>query len=58
MHDGEDCKVVVPHLHNREGSGIEPQGCGDMAIPTRSVLKMTLLNVPGNEAKKQIGRHK
>ena len=38
IHDGEDCKVIVPHLTNSDHA--KQQGCGDMTIPTASVLKM------------------
>lgn len=35
VHDGDDSKVVVPHVaHNAE------QGCGDMTIPTVAITKL------------------
>ena len=52
LHDGSDCKVVVPHISANENPGIEKQGCGDMSIPSRSVLKMTFLSVPKSRRKK------
>jgi hypothetical protein len=38
-HDGDDCKVLVPHV--AQVGGDEPdQGCGDMTIPARAVVKV------------------
>lgn len=37
-HDGEDIKVVVPHIH--DGAEGLDNGCGDMAIPARSVTRI------------------
>lgn len=43
VHDGKDCKVVVPHV----ARGMEtPQGCGDMTIPTAAIVKLADLVVP------------
>lgn len=39
LHDGDDCKVVVPHVVE-ERAGVDAQGCGDMTIPSRAVLSM------------------
>jgi hypothetical protein len=39
-YDGEDCKVIVPHLSVESAEGIQQQGCGDMTIPTCAVLKI------------------
>lgn len=36
--------VLVPHLTGETGWNNERQGCGDMAIPTASVVRMTVLN--------------
>ena len=38
-YDGEDCKVIVPHV-SEESEHVAQQGCGDMTIPTRSVLRI------------------
>ena len=45
LHDGADCKVVVPHVG---GSipGAQPQGCGDMTIPTRAIVRLVDLAEP------------
>ena len=41
LHDGEDCKVVVPHVAQQA-----EQGCGDMTIPTASVRRIVDLEAP------------
>ena len=35
-YDGEDCKVIIPHLSKSHESA-PPQGCGDMTIPTCAI---------------------
>ena len=44
LYDGEDYKVVVPHVSLN--SEISRQGCGDMTIPTVSIIKITDLKNP------------
>ncbi len=47
VHDGEDCKVVVPHLISGSGHATAPdQGCGDMTIPACAVIRMVDLEAP------------
>ena len=46
LHDADDCKVVVPHLSNRFHPGINQQGCGDMTIPVRAIVRMVDLAEP------------
>lgn len=46
LHDGEDCKTVVPHLSKAQES-VPQQGCGDMTIPTRAIIRMADLVVSG-----------
>ena len=42
--DGEKVKIIIPHLSPaNEKIGAEEQGCGDMAIPVVSIIKMTSL---------------
>lgn len=36
LHDGEDCKTIVPHVAP-ETEHTRHQGCGDMTIPTRCI---------------------
>ena len=48
-HDGDECKVLVPHI--AEVGGDEPdQGCGDMAIPTVSITSIEELSVSAGMA--------
>jgi len=37
-YDGEDCKVIIPHLADVPGD--LQQGCGDMTIPTPSIRRL------------------
>ena len=45
IHDGEDCKVVVPHV-TEDHENAASQGCGDMTIPVMSILHIVDLAVP------------
>ena len=45
VHDGEDCKVVVPHIATGVGDAPD-EGCGDMAIPSSAVLSLVDLVEP------------
>jgi hypothetical protein len=40
LHDGDDCKVLVPHVSLPRDSD-SAQGCGDMTIPTRAIVRMS-----------------
>ena len=40
-HDGDDCKVVIPHLAE---AADPPQGCGDMTIPTQAIVRLVDLS--------------
>lgn len=42
LHDGKDCKVVVPHV-TRDHANASRQGCGDMTIPTKAITKIKTL---------------
>lgn len=37
--DNEDCKVIIPHIGN-VADGCLQQGCGDMTIPTKSIISI------------------
>lgn len=39
----EQCKVIVPHISGEENEDIMLQGCGDLVIPTKSIVKMSVL---------------
>lgn len=41
LHDGTDCKVIVPHLAEEAA-----QGCGDMTIPVGSIRSVRDLAEP------------
>lgn len=43
------CVVVVPHLSQNEDLA-KQQGCGDMTIPTASIVRMVHLNLAGSNA--------
>jgi len=47
VHDGDDCKTVVPHVAN----GAQ-QGCGDMTIPTCAITRLVDLGVPEDHDEK------
>jgi hypothetical protein len=41
LHDGEDCKVLVPHIAGPESDvDIAEQGCGDMTIPATAIVSI------------------
>lgn len=40
--ENKDCKVIVPHLAG-EKNGNVMQGSGDLVIPTKAIVKMTVL---------------
>ncbi len=42
LYDGKDCKVIVPHMADPHES-VAMQGCGDMTIPTRAIVRMAML---------------
>jgi len=44
-HDSEDYKVIIPHVTQEEHGQCLNQGCGDMAIPTRSIIKICPLEI-------------
>ena len=38
LYNGDDCKVIVPHVAPKSG-----HGCGDMTIPTRAIVRIAEL---------------
>ena len=50
LHDGEECKVVVPHLSEPAEEGDDRQGCGDMTIPTSTIIDMVDLSQPATNS--------
>lgn len=45
LYDGDDCKVIVPHLV-KDHDHVPPQGCGDMTIPATAILHIAELPEP------------
>ncbi len=45
LYDGEDCKIIVPHLTSNDHDHAIQQGCGDMTIPSKVVLKIVPLTI-------------
>ena len=37
------CKVIVPHVAGEKNGGTLLQGCGDLTIPAKAIVKMTVL---------------
>jgi hypothetical protein len=50
IHDSKNSKVVVPHISNPDSDNAPPQGCGDMAIPTRCIIRITPLREPNHKS--------
>lgn len=46
LHDGDDCKVVVPHISDQHNGHVRQQGCGDMTIPTKAIIQICDLQSP------------
>lgn len=42
VYESGDCKVIVPHVTDKDSS-IAQQGCGDMTIPTKAILRVVRL---------------
>ncbi len=38
-----DCKVIVPHISGEKNSATILSGCGDLTIPNKSIVKLTIL---------------
>lgn len=45
LHDDADCVVLVPHVATPPGA-TGPQGCGDMTIPARCIVRRVDLSEP------------
>lgn len=52
IHDGKDCKVIVPHLSQHEHPNAGQQGCGDMTIPTSAVLSVADVGIVQRSTKR------
>lgn len=38
-----DCKVIVPHVSKEKNGETMLTGCGDLTIPNKSIMKLTVL---------------
>ena len=45
VHDGTDCKLLVPHLSEPNHSNAKEQGCGDVTIPASCITKLVRLQL-------------
>lgn len=43
LSENKNCKVIVPHVAGERQGQILLQGCGDLTIPTKAILKVTVL---------------
>jgi len=43
LKETKDCKVLVPHIGGEENGNIIIQGCGDLTIPIKAIIKTTTL---------------
>ena len=50
LHDADDCKVIVPHVSQGDHAHAEPQGCGDMTIPSAAIVRLVNLPIPPKAA--------
>jgi len=41
--DRKDCKVIVPHIAGEKNGEVLLQGCGDLTIPAKAIVKVTIL---------------
>lgn len=41
--ESKDCKTIVPHIAGEKDGDRMMQGCGDLVIPTKAIVKMTVL---------------
>ena len=43
LSDREDCKVLVPHIAGEKNGEIKLLGSGDITIPKKAIVKVTVL---------------
>lgn len=43
IRENKNCKVLVPHIAGEKNGETTLQGCGDLTIPTASIVKTTIL---------------
>lgn len=42
-HERSDCKVIVPHVSGEKNGTTMLSGCGDLTIPNKCIVKLTVL---------------
>lgn len=52
-HNGKDCKVIVPHVSEVNPEEAKKQGCGDMTIPSKAIIRISTLEVSSRKRKAQ-----
>ncbi len=43
VEERKECKVIVPHISGEKNGTTILQGCGDLTIPTKAILKISVL---------------
>ena len=43
LSENKDCKIIVPHIGMEKNGEAVLIGCGDLTIPTASIVKLTVL---------------
>ena len=43
FYDGADCKVIIPHIAGEKNTNIVHQCRGDLVIPTRAIIELTII---------------
>jgi len=43
LKETKHCKVIVPHIGGEENGDILLLGCGDLTIPAKAIIKITVL---------------
>lgn len=45
VRETRQCKVIAPHIAGERNGDIMLQGCGDLTIPTKAIVKVTPLKI-------------
>ncbi len=45
VEETKECKVIVPHIAGERNGDIMLQGCGDLTIPAKAILRIRPLKV-------------
>jgi hypothetical protein len=52
VRDGANSKVIVPHISDPNHPDAPHQGCGDMTIPTKAIIRIYNLTDPRKPARR------